>query len=193
MTTIAGKMPPRTAILQVLQRRGSASIKDLEVALGVTATAVREQVAQLLGEEVIVARRVRGEVGRPFYAYSLGPKGQELFPKDYGELARLLMEDILASSGAEALGATLDRIGIQLAAAYAGQLRGQELEEKLRGLADLLVQKGVGADVTPALTGEGFVLHAATCPYYAVVRPSRTVRHGRANAVAPAGGGGDIG
>src|SRR5437763_1095196 len=108
MTSTAGKMLPRAAVLQVLQRRGSASIKDLELALGVTATAVREQVAQLLGEEVIVAQRVRGAVGRPFYAYSLGPKGQELFPKDYGQLARLLLEDILATGGAEALAATMD-------------------------------------------------------------------------------------
>src|SRR5690349_18475998 len=86
---------PRTTILRVLQSRGSASIKDLEVALGVTATAVREQVAHLIAEDIIVARRVRGDVGRPFYVYSLTAKAQELFPKDYGELAHLLLQEIL--------------------------------------------------------------------------------------------------
>src|SRR5205823_504602 len=135
--------------------------------------AVREQVAQLLAEDVIIARRVAGAVGRPFYAYSLGPKGQEFFPKDYGELARMLLEDILATSGADALAGTLDRIGTRLAGQYAGHLRGQALEEKLRGLADLLVQKGVGAEVRPEIAGEGFILHAATCPYYAVVQNHR--------------------
>jgi predicted ArsR family transcriptional regulator len=166
---------PRAAILRYLQRRGSASIKDLEVALGVTATAVREQVSQLMSEGVIGARRVRGEVGRPFYTYSLTPKAQELFPKDYGELARLLLEEIIAADGVDKVMLLLDRIGARLAQQYAGQLRGQELEEKLRALADLLVAKGVGAEVRPALTGEGFVLHAGTCPYYAVVQDRREI------------------
>jgi predicted ArsR family transcriptional regulator len=171
----AKKMTPRATVLRFLQVRGSASIKDLELALGVTATAVREQVSQLMSEGVIDARRVRGEVGRPFYIYSLTSKAQELFPKDYGELARMLMEEIIALDGPDKMRLLLDRIGARLADQYAGHLRGQELEEKLRALADLLVDKGVGAEVRPALSGEGFVLHASTCPYYAVVQDHREI------------------
>jgi DeoR family transcriptional regulator, suf operon transcriptional repressor len=166
---------PRTTILRVLQSRGSASIKDLEVALGVTATAVREQVAHLIAEDIIMARRVRGDVGRPFYVYSLTAKAQELFPKDYGELAHLLLQEILDVDGPDKLQQLLDRVGDRLAAQYAGQLRGQELEDKLRALADLLVQKGIGAAVRPATVGDGFVLHANTCPYFAVVQDHREI------------------
>ena len=61
-----------------MQARGSVSIKDLEVALGVTATAVREQLAHMMAEGVIGARRVRGDVGRPFYVYNLTAKAQKL-------------------------------------------------------------------------------------------------------------------
>lgn len=166
---------PRSTILRVLQSRGSASIKDLEVALGVTATAVREQVAHLIAEDIIMARRVRGDVGRPFYVYSLTAKAQELFPKDYGELAHLLLQEILDMDGPDKLQQLLDRVGDRLAAQYAGQLRGQELEDKLRALADLLVQKGIGADVRPDAVGDGFVLHANTCPYFAVVQDHREI------------------
>jgi predicted ArsR family transcriptional regulator len=166
---------PRTTILRILQSRGSASIKDLELALGVTATAVREQVAHLIAEDIIIARRVRGDVGRPFYVYSLTAKAQELFPKDYGELARLLLQEIIAMDGPGKLQQLLDRVGDQLAAQYAGHMRGQELEDKLRALADVLVEKGVGADVRPETVGEGFVLHANTCPYFAVVQDHREI------------------
>jgi predicted ArsR family transcriptional regulator len=166
---------PRTTILRVLQSRGSASIKDLEVALGVTATAVREQVAALIAQDIITARRVRGDVGRPFYVYSLTDKAQELFPKDYGELARLLLQEIFEMDGAEKFQHLLDRVGERLAAQYAGHLRGQELEEKLRALAAVLVEKGVGADVRPDAVGDGFVLHANTCPYFAVVQDHREI------------------
>src|SRR5438105_966252 len=72
---------PRAAILRLLQKRGQASIKDMELTLGVTATAVREQLSHLMAEGVVDAVRVRGEVGRPFYVYHLTDKAQELFPK----------------------------------------------------------------------------------------------------------------
>lgn len=166
---------PRSTILRILQSRGSASIKDLELALGVTATAVREQVAHLIAEDVIAAQRVRGEVGRPFYVYSLTAKAQELFPKDYGELAHLLLQEIVALDGPDKLQLLLNRVGDRLAAQYAGHLRGQELEDKLRALADLLVQKGVGAAVQAEAVGDGFVLHANTCPYFAVVQDHREI------------------
>ncbi len=166
---------PRSTILRILQSRGSASIKDLEVALGVTATAVREQVAHLIAEDIILARRVRGDVGRPFYVYTLTAKAQELFPKDYGELAHLLLQEIVAMDGPEKLQLLLDRVGNRLAAQYAGHLRGQELEDKLRALADLLIEKGIGADVRRDAVGEGFVLHANTCPYFAVVQDHREI------------------
>jgi predicted ArsR family transcriptional regulator len=166
---------PRSTILRILQSRGSASIKDLELALGVTATAVREQVAGLIAQDIITARRVRGDVGRPFYVYSLTAKAQELFPKDYGELAHLLLQEILDLDGPDKLQQLLDRVGDRLAAQYAGHLRGAELGEKLRALADLLVQKGIGADVQPDAAGVGFVLHANTCPYFAVVQDHREI------------------
>src|SRR5690242_11106290 len=79
---------PRAEVLRHIQVNGSASIKDLEGAIGVTTTAVREQVAHLLHEGFIQATRVRGEVGRPYYVYSLTAKAQDLFPKDYAALAQ---------------------------------------------------------------------------------------------------------
>ena len=136
---------------------------------------MREQVAHLIAEDIIVARRVRGDVGRPFYVYGLTAKAQELFPKDYGELAHLLLQEIIALDGPAKLQLLLDRVGDRLAAQYAGHLRGQELEEKLRALADVLVEKGIGADVRRETVGEGFVLHANTCPYFAVVQDHREI------------------
>ena len=160
----------RVAILRLLQRRGHASIKDLELALGVTATAVREQLSQLLAEGSITAERSRGAVGRPFYVYSLTDKGQELFPRDYGELARLILQESLDMFGQEAFATLLDRVGGRLTEGYEGQLQGKKLEEKLYALADLLGAKGFEADFAPAAEGEGFVLHESSCPFYAVVQ-----------------------
>src|SRR5215210_7458549 len=111
---------PRAEVLRFIQRQGSASIKDLEGALGVTTTAVREQIAHLLHEGFIQATRVRGEIGRPYYVYSLTPKAQELFPKDYATLAQMLLEETLALHGPEGLRMLLNRVSRRMAQKLSG-------------------------------------------------------------------------
>src|SRR5438876_11012836 len=101
---------PRAEVLRLIQRQGSASIKDLEVGMGVTTTAVREQVAHLLREGFLQATRVRGDIGRPYYVYSLTAKAQDLFPKDYATLAQLLLQESLAIHGPERLRALLHTV-----------------------------------------------------------------------------------
>ncbi|HMA38015.1 MAG TPA: TrmB family transcriptional regulator [Chloroflexia bacterium] len=164
---------PRMAILRLLQKRGQASIKELEVGLGVTATAVREQLSHLMAEGAVDALRVRGDVGRPFYVYRLTNKAQELFPKDYGTLARLLLEEALATFGPAAYTQLLDRVSQRLAGEFASEVHGRAMEDRLYGLASLLMQKGFQSEVTRS--GDGFVLHAITCPYFAVVKDHREI------------------
>src|SRR5213079_2581690 len=117
---------PRAEVLRFIQRQGSASVKDLEAAMGVTTTAVREHVAHLLHEGFLQATRVRGEVGRPYYVYSLTAKAQDLFPKDYATLAILLLEETLAIGGQEGLRALLNRVSRRLAGKLENQTQGKE-------------------------------------------------------------------
>ncbi|MDQ2808085.1 MAG: TrmB family transcriptional regulator [Chloroflexota bacterium] len=159
---------PRLTLLRLLQKRGQASIKELEVAIGVTATAVREQLSHLVAEGVVDAVRVRGDIGRPFYVYRLTDKAQDLFPKDYGTLARLLLEETLDLLGPEVYAQLLERVGGRLAQDYAGAIEGQVMEEKLYALSALLGKKGFESEVTR--TADGFVLHAATCPFFSVIK-----------------------
>ena len=136
---------PRVAIMRLLQKRGQASIKDLELALGVTATAVREQLSHLMAEGVVDAVRVRGEVGRPFYVYRLTDKAQELFPKAYGTLARLAAEGcdiayVLVTSGnrgSHEAGMTMERLA---------KIREEEQRQAAVG------QGGVAAGAPPLAT-----------------------------------------
>src|SRR5690349_24672388 len=100
--TVLQHSSPSAAIVRLLQKRGQASIKELELALGVTATAVREQLSHLMAEGVVDSARVRGEVGRPFYVYHLTDKAQEMLPKAYGTLARVLLEEVLVMHGPDA-------------------------------------------------------------------------------------------
>jgi DeoR family transcriptional regulator, suf operon transcriptional repressor len=170
---------PRAEVLRYVQRQGSASIKDLEGALGVTTTAVREQVAHLLHEGFLQATRVRGEIGRPYYVYSLTARAQDLFPKDYAALAVLLLEEVMAEHGTDGLRLILNRVSRRLADKFAGQAQGPELAQKLLGLVAALGDAGMEISMVPvASEGEqedGYVLKTHTCPYFDIARSHREV------------------
>jgi DeoR family suf operon transcriptional repressor len=167
---------PRAEVLRLIQRQGSASIKELEAALGVTTTAVREQVDRLLREGFLQATRVRGEIGRPYYVYSLTPKAQELFPKDYATLALLLLEETLALHGQEGLRELLNRVSRRMAEKFQGQAQGHELSQKLLGLVAGLGDLGMEVSMLPVgEQGDDFILKTATCPYFEVARNHREI------------------
>jgi DeoR family suf operon transcriptional repressor len=162
-----GEGSPRAEVLKVVQRQGSASVKDLEAAMGVTTTAVREQVAHLLREGFLQATRVRGDIGRPYYVYSLTAKAQDLFPKDYAALALLLLEETQEMHGPEGLRKLLNRVSRRMAEKFADQTQGQELSQKLLGLVGALGATGMEVSMLPVDQESGdLVLRTHTCPYF---------------------------
>src|SRR6266550_9053829 len=166
---------PRAEVLRFIQRQGSASIKDLEAGLGVTTTAVREQVAHLLHEGFLQATRVRGDIGRPYYVYSLTAKAQDLFPKDYATLAMLLLEETLSMHGPEGLRALLNRVSRRMAEKLHDSTQVTELSQKLLGLVASLGETGMDVSMLPVETTGGYILKAHSCPYFDVALNHREI------------------
>ena len=164
---------PAGKVLKAIQMRGKASIKDVAADLGVTASAVRLHLAQLQASGAIRAEKIREGVGRPYHAYSLTSEAHNLFYKDYGDLARLLLEEVTETQGPEALQAVLGRVGDRLANKYRAQVPGQDLADRVQAWAELLDQRGVAVQIER--TGEGFVLREYGCPYQNVAVESRAV------------------
>jgi predicted ArsR family transcriptional regulator len=166
---------PRTEVLRIIQRLGSASVKDLESGMGVTTTAVREQVAHLLSEGFLQATRVRGDIGRPYYVYSLTAKAQDLFPKDYATLARLLLEETLTMHGQEGLRALLNNVSRRMAEKFHDSTQVSELSQKLLGLVGSLGETGMDVSMVPVESSGGYVLKAHSCPYFDVALNHREI------------------
>lgn len=160
-------------VLRAIQVRGEASIKDLAADLGVTASGVRLHLAQLQARGAITSRQVRAGVGRPHYLYSVTPEAHSLFYNDYGDLTRLILEEIASTQGPDALQSVLRRVGDRLALRYSDQLTGQELADRVRVWAELLDERGVAADVEES--DRGYVLHEYGCPYQGVATENRSV------------------
>jgi DeoR family suf operon transcriptional repressor len=164
---------PADQVLNILQRQGEASIKDLEDGLGVTATAVRQQIAGLLADGYIQQETERMGRGRPRHVYSLTPKGRALFPHHYDEFTNSLLREILVSEGPEKVQNLLGRMSHRLAAQYQRELEAVPLEDRAAKLTELLNAKGILAEVK--LEDDVLVFHEYTCPYYELAREYRAI------------------
>lgn len=164
---------PAGKVLKAIQMRGRASIKDVAADLEVTTSAVRLHLTQLQANGAIRADKVREGVGRPHYVYSVTPKAHNLFRKDYGEVARLLLDEVSETQGSEALQGVLRRIADRLAAMYRDQVGGQELADRVAAWAEFLDRRGVS--VTLEKTDNGYVLQEYGCPYQNMAVENRAV------------------
>jgi predicted ArsR family transcriptional regulator len=163
---------PAGKILKLLQQQGSCSIKELEAALGVTRTAVRQPLSALLAADLITVAVVRQRRGRPHTVYSLSEQGQVLFPRLYEGLARVLLEELLQRT--EPVGMPwLQRVSVRLARQYAQQMCGATLAERLRELVTWLAAHGISSAIDEA--EEAFVLIEHCCPYYGLAQQHREV------------------
>jgi DeoR family suf operon transcriptional repressor len=164
---------PAGAVLEFLQRKGSMTVKELEDALGVTATAVRQQIATLLAEDYIEQETERKGRGRPRNVYSLTPKGRSLFPKHYDEFTNSLLHEILVSEGPQRVVGLLKGMSRRMAEQYATQIASEETAGRAQELTKLLNAKGILAEVQ--VDAEGIMFQEYNCPYYELAREYRAI------------------
>ncbi len=175
MDTLLSELPPaRRAILVALRKRGEARAEELASALGVTASAARQQLAPLASAGLLEHRDERAGPGRPRRIYRLAPAADALFPKAYGELTTELLDHVGAEDPAllERAFEARRRTRVEQARARLDGL--VTLEERVRELAAILDEAGYLADVEP-LDGGGWRIAEHNCAILAVAR-----RHGHA-------------
>jgi len=164
---------PAGQILKLLQQQGPLSIKAIEAALGVTTTAVRQQLMTLMTADMVTAATVREKRGRPHAVYRLAEKGQALFARGYEELALALLEEVLQLPDPETVRQLLHRISTRLSRQYAAGIHSTTVADRLHELSACLTAHGVMSKVDEA--ADAFVLTEYTCPYYGVAREHREV------------------
>jgi DeoR family suf operon transcriptional repressor len=81
----------RRATLEALRRLGEATADELAEGLGVTSSALRQQLVGLAAEGLVASRPVPSGPGRPRSRWSLTAGGLALFPRAYGQLTTELL------------------------------------------------------------------------------------------------------
>ncbi|HSD60084.1 MAG TPA: HTH domain-containing protein [Burkholderiales bacterium] len=150
----------------LLENKAGLTVEELSQALEISRNAVRQHLAGLERDGLLLQSGTRPTGGRPEQLYLLTDKGREIFPRQYSWFSRLLIESIREQAGSEGLGNRLADLGNQVAS----QLRSQspvpeERPLRVSRLAALMTDLGYGAKATTASDGAP-TIEANNCVFH---------------------------
>jgi predicted ArsR family transcriptional regulator len=162
-----------TALLDLMRQRGSLGVAEMASAMQVTATAVRQRLARLMGSGLVqrdVAKAVRG---RPSHRYSLTEKGLRNTGSNFADLAIALWKEVRQIKDPEVRSGLMERLAQTMAGMYGGQIHGATVEERMASVSRLLGERHIPTAVDRS--GQLPVLTALACPYPELAEQDRGI------------------
>ncbi len=159
---IAGRST-RMEVLELLRRRGRCSAETIAGDLGVTANAVRQHLTNLEREGLVVSQPERSGRGRPALLFALTERADAVFPKRYGQLATMVLQEVQEMGGPDALDDVFARVAARHASALEHDLEGLDFDQKLRRVVAWIARAGTLAEQSE--TNEGIKVTIHNCPF----------------------------
>ena len=159
---IAGRST-RMEVLELLRRKGRCSAETIASDLGVTPNAVRQHLTNLERDGFAVSHPERGGRGRPALLFALTERADSVFPKRYGQLATMVLQEVREMGGPEALDELFSRVAARHAGALEHDLGGLDFDEKLQRVVAWIGRAGTLAEQTPTAEGVKVTIH--NCPF----------------------------
>jgi len=159
---IAGRST-RMEVLELLRRKGRASAETMSSELGLTPNAIRQHLTNLVRDGFVVSHPERSRRGRPSLLFSLTERADAVFPKRYGQLATMVLQEVQEMGGPEALDEVFARVAQRHATAIESKLEGLDFDEKLRSVVAWIGRAGTLAEQTETPEGVKVTIH--NCPF----------------------------
>src|SRR3989441_2399354 len=160
-TTIAGRST-RMEVLELLRRKGHASAEAIASDLGVTPNAVRQHLTNLERDGFVVSHPERRRRGRPSLLFSLTERADSVFPKRYGQLASMVLQEVQEMGGPDALDEVFAPMATRHATAIAPTLEGLGFDDKMHRVVAWIGRAGTLAEQTETAEGVKVTIH--NCP-----------------------------
>ncbi|MBM4421784.1 MAG: ArsR family transcriptional regulator [Chloroflexi bacterium] len=158
----------RQEIINVLKQRGNASVDELSKELGITTVTVRHHLDVLRSEGLVSepAVRHRSSSGRPQHIFSLTPKAEELFPRNYDGLAQVLLDEVKSRLDTREVNVIFEGVVHRLLADAPRPSPDEPIEQRLDRAINFLNEKGYVAhwERRP----DGFFVQTRNCPFEAL-------------------------
>jgi predicted ArsR family transcriptional regulator len=162
-------------LLVLLKRTGSATVEEAAGALSVASMTARQHLLNLERDGLVGSQRVRRSNGRPHYLYTLTSKGEDMFPRRYDLLARVLLDEVGEIDPAQL--ATMDaanrrshliqRSADRLAERFRFETGSRSLEARIEAVTDVL--RTIGGFAEWLRTPDGYEIRDYNCVFASLV------------------------
>ena len=149
---LASLSSTRRELVSLLKKQGAVEADGLATALGLSTSAVRQQLTALQRDGLVTFDEVKHGVGRPRHRYRLTAAGDSLFPRAYSELTNELL-DYVGDSDPQLVETIFARRRQRRIDNALARLAGRSFEDKLAELARILDDDGYLAEMVPV--GDG--------------------------------------
>ncbi len=153
----------RMEVLELLRRKQAASAETISAQLGVTPNAVRQHLTNLERDGLVKSRPMAGKRGRPSLMFSLTDKADAAFPKRYGQLATMILNEVAELGGPELLDKIFQRVADRYAGGIEAQMDGLSFDEKLDRMVEWIGRAGTLAEKEETSEGVRITIH--NCPF----------------------------
>ena len=159
--------------LSELHRIGPNTVQDICVAVGVTATAIRQRLWRLQGQGFVARELVRSGRGRPHYVYRITDKGLRQLGDNYGDLALILWREIRNIPDVQIREQITTRIRDALVSRL-GTFADGRLSDRMQRLGSALLSRGYDVEVGSE-SGSLPILRENNCPYQELAEEDRGI------------------
>ncbi len=149
-------------VLEFLRRKQAASAEAISAELGITPNAVRQHLTNLERDGFVKSEPVRHKRGRPSLLFSLTERADAVFPKRYGQLATMVLQEVQEMGGPEALDEVFRRVALRHAESVRQDMEGLSFDEKLKRVVAWIGRAGTLAETE---TPEGVKVTIHNCPF----------------------------
>lgn len=157
--------PPKDKILNIIKKKGGATVDDISSCLDLASTSVRQHLAGLERDQLIKTITVKQGAGRPKILYTLTDLANNLFPKRYDFMLSMILAEIERIDGPEKIDLIFDNIAERIYYICQHALENKTFEEKLETMTSLVRAWGSMAEFEKISDNE-FVIREYNCDFY---------------------------
>lgn len=152
---LASLSPTRREMVNLLKKQGDMTAEDLASAMGLTSSAVRQQLTALQRDGLVAFAELRDGPGRPRHLYHLTAAADGLYPRTYAQLTNELL-DYVGEADPDLVEQVFRRRRQRRIEGALTRLAGKDLAGKVAELAHILDEDGYLAEAVPR--GDGTFL-----------------------------------